>query len=273
MWPLRSLCYRTDLFLAEASAAGEVIDRGRYVVLRTPSNPDFWWGNFLLHREPPDVETALADQRRELPEARTTLVAWDSPDGDRGAVDDFLAEGFAYDESSVLTASAADLARPPRWNANVEIVRLASESQWTAAIEAHMNAFAPRRSGTLGDLRTFVERQFATFRALDARGAGRWWGALVNGELAGSLGLVQVGDPTGPPLGRFQLVGVDPRFGRAGVCSTLVYDVARRALGEEGFATLVMAADATYHAARVYESVGFRRTETLVAAIKKPPKA
>ncbi len=34
-----------------------------------------------------------------------------------------------------------------------------------------------------------------------------------------------------------------------------------------------MAADATYHAAKVYEGVGFRPTERLLSVIKKPAKA
>ncbi len=36
---IRSLAFRTDLFLVTFD--GMVIDRGHYVVVRTPSNPDF----------------------------------------------------------------------------------------------------------------------------------------------------------------------------------------------------------------------------------------
>ena len=52
----------------------------------------------------------------------------------------------------------------------------------------------------------------------------------------------------------------------------LVHAAARHAL-EEGCSTLVMAADATYHAAKVYEAVGFRRTEHLMALLRKPARA
>lgn len=74
-------------------------------------------------------------------------------------------------------------------------------------------------------------------------------------------------------LGRFQLVGTDPRFARRGVCSTLVHDASRWALTELGVDALVIAADAEYHAARVYESVGFRPTERLCALVKRAAKA
>ncbi len=43
---IRSLAYQTDLFFPRFD--GEVVDRGDYTVIRTPSNPTFHWGNFLL---------------------------------------------------------------------------------------------------------------------------------------------------------------------------------------------------------------------------------
>lgn len=266
MWPLRSLAYRTDVFLAGIN--GEVIDRDRYVVIRTPSNPDFWWGNFLLHREPPTPDVALADHARELPNPRSTLIAWDRHDGEKGHADQFLPLGFVIDVSAILTARASDLVRPPRFNERVVVSPIETDADWAAARVCQINAFAPRRSGSLADLETFIDHQHASFRSMQRRRLGRWWAARIDGETAGVLGLVRVDDS----LGRFQLVGVDPRFGRAGVCSTLVHEVARRALVEEGLGTLVMAADASYYAAKVYESVGFRLTEELVAVIKKPPK-
>lgn len=57
------------------------------------------------------------------------------------------------------------------------------------------------------------------------------------------------------------------------MCTALVREVARRALHEDGFETLVMAADADYHAAAIYESLGFRKTERLRALLRKPAKA
>src|SRR3990172_6867910 len=47
----RSLAWRTDLIFPRFD--GEILDRGRYLVIRTPSNPTFYWGNFLLFDGPP----------------------------------------------------------------------------------------------------------------------------------------------------------------------------------------------------------------------------
>jgi hypothetical protein len=100
------------------------------------------------------------------------------------------------------------------------VAPLASEAEWEAAARALTAAFAANRSGTLEDLRTFIDRQLSRYRAMQAAGFGQWFGEFVEGELAGSLGVVRHGE-----LGRFQLVGTDPRFGRR-------------------------AADASYHAAK-----------------------
>lgn len=43
---LRSLGYHTDLMFPRFD--GLVVDCGDYLAVRTPSNPRFYWGNFLL---------------------------------------------------------------------------------------------------------------------------------------------------------------------------------------------------------------------------------
>lgn len=272
--PLRSVGYRTDLFLVAFDGAVE--ERARYTVVRTPSNPDFWWGNFLLYPDAPGARAGerghegswLDDHMREFPDAKARLLAWDRPDGHRGELEAFLHEGFAIDESSILTATPASIHRPARWSGDVAVAALETDAHWAGAARALTNAFAPNRSGTIDDLRLFVERQLLRYRAMQAKGLGLWFGAFVGGEIAGALGVVRVG-----ALGRFQLVGTDPRFGRRGVCSTLVHGAARHALDEMGVNELVMAADATYHAAKIYESVGFVATERLVALLRRPPRS
>ena len=268
MWELRSLGYRTDLFVCAFD--GQVEDRGRYVVVRTPSNPLFWWGNFLLYPEAPDASAAdswQGDHARELPDIKTKLLTWDRPDGTTGEVEPFLRAGYEIDVSSLLTATSATLRRSSRHASDVEVVALDADAQWEGAKRALTNAFAVTTGGSMEDLRDFMDRQFARFRAMQERGHGQWDGAVVDGEIAASLGIVRERE-----LGRFQLVGTDPKFARRGVCSTLVHEAGRRALAQ-GVSTLVMSADATYHAAKVYESVGFLPTERLVALLKRPPRA
>ena len=56
---IKSLGFRTDVALRVLEGA-EVIDRGDHLVVRSPDNPGFWWGNFLLLDAPPGRGTADA---------------------------------------------------------------------------------------------------------------------------------------------------------------------------------------------------------------------
>jgi hypothetical protein len=84
---ITSLGYRTDLMLLQLSGS-ELTDKGEYVVIRTPANPTFWWGNYLLYRTP-FAPGALAGRlevfRQEFPAAKhgalgiDTSMDWSAP--------------------------------------------------------------------------------------------------------------------------------------------------------------------------------------------------
>jgi hypothetical protein len=276
----RSLGYLTDRFFVELD--GEVRERDRYVVFRTPKNPDFYWGNILLYPDPPTVDASrrghagswLDDLDRELPGAPAAVLAWDRPDGARGVVEPFVELGFEIDEGCILTADR--VSRSTRHDTALEARRVQTDAAWAEATRVLVDAYTERRSGSVADLTRFVVTQMARYRQMQEGGLGVWYGGYRDGEMAATLGVFRQGE-----LGRFQLVGTSPRHGRRGACSTLVHDVSRMWLDGDvpgvltrgaGVRTLVMAADATYHAARVYESVGFRATERLVALVKHAPR-
>jgi hypothetical protein len=53
-----SLGFQTEVLLRQVE--GEVFERPEYLVLRTPQNPGYRWGNFLIFQKPPesgDLET------------------------------------------------------------------------------------------------------------------------------------------------------------------------------------------------------------------------
>ena len=71
-----SLGFQTDLALRIMEGA-EVTDRGGYLVIRSPGNPDYWWGNYLLLAEVPEPGTGgawLARFAAEFPAARHVAV-------------------------------------------------------------------------------------------------------------------------------------------------------------------------------------------------------
>lgn len=51
---IASLGFRTDLMLL-CLQGSQVDDRGDQLVVRSPHNPGYWWGNFVLFHDPPGV--------------------------------------------------------------------------------------------------------------------------------------------------------------------------------------------------------------------------
>ncbi len=243
---------------------GEVIDRGEYILVRTRSNPTFFWGNFLIYPRPPvtaDLGPWLAADAREFEDRkdRAAIFAWDQIDGASGEDAGFLQRGFVRDVGVCM--SAKRLLRAPKHNEDVVVRPLEDDAAWSAATACLTNAFTTRGKNEVQ--REFVVRQMTRYRAMQAAGWGTWYGAFVGNVCAASCGLVRQGS-----VGRFQLVGTDPAFARRGICSTMMYDV-----GSRGLAVLeevIIVADETYHATKVYQAVGFSVVERLATLMRVP---
>jgi hypothetical protein len=66
--------------MVRALEGSHIDDRGEYLVIRTPRNPDFWWGNFLLIGAPPQPGEApvwLQTFATEFPQARHVALGVD----------------------------------------------------------------------------------------------------------------------------------------------------------------------------------------------------
>lgn len=253
---LRSLGYRTDLIFPRFD--GSVVDRGDYLVIRTPANPSYRWGNFLLFDQPPgagDVERWAQIFAAEIgapPDVGHMAFGWDAPDGDEGLAQPFIDAGFRMLRSDVLTT---DVTRPPpRPNATIAMRPMSSDADWKQALEL-LIIYGSDGDESPGYIE-FSRRAMARYRAMAEAGRGAWVGAFDGERLVGGLGIyVEEG------LGRFQAVGTHPTCRGMGVCGTLVHWSARYALERLGAERLVIVAERPSQAARIYESVGFRPAE------------
>jgi predicted GNAT family acetyltransferase len=91
-------------------------------------------------------------------------------------------------------------------------------------------------------------------------GLGKRFGAFLEGKLVADLGIY-----TSNGIGRFNEVATHRNFRRQGLCGTLVYQAALAAFESMHVQILVMEADEDYHAAAIYESVGFKPSQRMVA--------
>lgn len=264
-WP-RSPGYFTDLRILEGFGA-KITDRGTYWVIETPTNPGYYWGNFLLFRAAPapgDYGRWMAQFAREFahaPEVRHRVFAWDVPVAAPDEVAPFLAEGFDLQEGIVLTTS--EPVPPPRPFPDLDVRPLRTDVEWEAALR---NQVACRSDGfEEAEYERFKRRQMADYRAIVEAGAGAWFGAFLGDRLVGELGIFVFDG-----LGRFQSVGTDPAHRGRGVCGTLVYRAACHAKEHLGAERLVIVADPGDQAVRVYQSVGFVAREPLFGVCRRP---
>jgi GNAT superfamily N-acetyltransferase len=253
---VKSLGYRTDLIFPGFD--GEIIDRGTYKVIRTPSNPTFYWGNFLLFENPPAEGDFI--RWRELfageigvpPDVNHVTLGWDTVKGERGEAAPFLENGFRLERSTVMTAHKLN---PPAHPAKDLIVRpLESNDDWAQSVENQVATREPEF--TEAGHRAFRQRAMERYRTMAARGLGDWFGGFIGGRLVADLGIFHAGS-----VGRYQSVQTHPDFRRRGAAGTLVYEASRYAVNRYGLETLVIVAETDSDAGRLYQSLSFSATE------------
>jgi ribosomal protein S18 acetylase RimI-like enzyme len=259
-----SLGFRTDLMLREM--AGSVIaDRTTHLVVRTPANPGFRWGNFLLFKAPPrrgDAARWAGVFAGEFPDATYLALGVDGTDGYTGDADELAELGVTTEVNTVLTATR--LTAPARQDPDTVVRPLAGDNDWAEAGELRI---ACNDDGALSaDHREFLERQLTEYRRLCDAGLGTWFGAFVNGKMRCGAGLFS--DGSGPA--RFQDVETHPAHRRRGLASALVHHAGRCGLDELGARTLVIVADPDYHAIRIYRALGFTDSEQQVRLHRAP---
>lgn len=258
-----SLGYRTDLALLQLGGT-ELEDGGDHLVVRTPQNPTFWWGNFLLLSQVPaaaDTDSCLDQFAAEFPDATHVALGFDGVDGRIEDLSTFTERGMRCEALTVMCASAVH--EPPRPNRDATYRQLTSEADWAQSLELQVACNDDQEEAAY---RKFATRKVATNRALAEAAHGGWFGAFLDGVLVSQMGLFSAS----PGLARFQAVESHPDARGRGLAGTLVHHVSRYGFDELGAQTLVMVADPDYVAVRVYRAVGFSDGESQLQ-VERPP--
>jgi ribosomal protein S18 acetylase RimI-like enzyme len=247
---VRSLAFRTDLSLRRL--AGSVItDHPTHQVIRTPANPYFWWGNFVLVA-PDTLPNAPGLFGAAFPEASHLAIGVDGTDGEAGRRAEWERLGIDVEIDTVLTASSLQApARPARAD-----LRTLTEDDWEQA--AHLRQVCDE-SDPSEENTAFLTAKLAEERRLCEAGDATWFGAFVDGEMRAGLGVVL----DGQGLARYQTVETHPAFRRRGLASSLVHFAGVEAM-TGGARTLVIVADPDAEAIGIYRSLGFTATERQV---------
>lgn len=254
--------WRTDFTMH--GVAGVVEEHDDCIVVRTPSNPTFYWGNLLLLRDAPrdeDVGLWRARFEREItrrqpasdhvaiginvPYAGQLLPAWQ-------------AAGLELHVNAVMRLLPGQLVALGASTAHEVLVRpivWATEVDAIITLEcADVHGFEPT------GYRAYRERLFGHYRTLHQQGLAEWFGLWCDGVLAADCGLVR--DRAVPQAtARFQRVATHPAWRRRGLARALVHHVGRYALQAWQAAEVIMVADPDDVAIQLYRSLGWREFE------------
>ena len=176
--PPRSLGFRTDVaLLRQAGSTAE--QKSGYQVIRTPKNPSFWWGNFLLLEGVPDADALpgwLHTFGWEFPEARHVALGLDIPG--EVALDVPPGAGLELVRSAVMTLTRGQTQAPPHPNTQAEYRPLHSDADWKQALALRLAV-----NDTLEPVSyaQFARRRLELLREQAEAGKGAWFGALEPG--------------------------------------------------------------------------------------------
>jgi len=252
---LKSLALATDLF--ETRFCTKVVNRKDYVVFSTPSEPDFFWGNFIAFYNPPRLEDYDLWKEIYKDEFKTKspkfyTFTWDSSELNQNFVSPFLENGFKVEKDITLVTKVP--VKTEKYNSSVKICKISLPDQWEQIPEVHVSK---ESSTPVKNQMQFVAKRMKAFKKLVDKGYAFRYGAFLDNKLVADLGILFENG-----LARYNLVATHRDFQRQGICQTLIYESALDLKKHVDIKKFVIVADDNYHAQVVYKKAGFTAAET-----------
>ncbi|MFL6060376.1 MAG: GNAT family N-acetyltransferase [Marmoricola sp.] len=239
------LGWRTDLAVLRAGGS-ELEDHGDHLVVRTPANPTYHWGHFVLVTDPARVDEAEHWRgvfARTFPDAAHLAV------GLAAQPEVSAWKGTAVEASDVLVADGELRIRPLPAGYSVRALR--TDADWAASTALNLEHYP-------GEPEFARLRSQARARMVEA-GDLAWFGVFTSADqLVSELGIIEVDGSTA----RYQSVLTHTEHRRRGLTGHLL-GVAAAHARRTGPRDLVIMADVDGDAGRLYREAGFRHAETV----------
>lgn len=242
----------TDLALHRLAGA-TITDEGTHLVVRSPHNPTYRWGNFVQV-----LDGTVADRVRweavfdaAFPGAQHRCF------GSADPIDPADWPGYSCEVEETLATTTQPRRTPAPNGYEIRPFRPEDWDAWAAnkAVE-----LAGEEHGDPADYRDYALARARSYAAQVADGTLHWLGAFADGRLAGSLGIARCPETLGTTgLARYQSVGTEPEHRRRGIASHLLGEVGAWA-AEHGATTWVICTETTNPAGRLYRTAGFEPT-------------
>lgn len=259
---IKSQCHRTDLFFEEYS--GEITEQENFVIIRTPKKPDYYWGNYLIFRDPPKLTDVniwtkqFDDIFKSVEGNQHRSLSWDvdgmAPPLERDIINAFEAAGYGYIPN--ISHELGDLTAYAFMNDDIEVRPVSTDQEWADVFETQylcwVKDFEP-----VG-FRQFKEWQVRRWQELVKLGRGCWFGAYKEGQHAGNAGVFW-----SDSFARYQSVSVHPDYRGMGICGTLVHNISQWVAANKEVQSQVIVAEEDTSAMKIYQSLGFRPKERI----------
>jgi GNAT superfamily N-acetyltransferase len=255
------LGWATDVAVLELMGS-TVEDHGDHVVVRTPQNPLFHWGNCIFVADPGAVDDAakwVGVFGSAVPDADWVAIGLVQMPADES---EWTRRGMELELDDVLAT-----ATPPRRTAPPDGYRvhaLRSDDDWEQFVRRDLAYNEETGQYERQAHERFARARVQAYRKLSERDVAMFVGAFLEDELVGELGIVRCGQTA-----RYQTVGTDPAHRGRGICSHLLGVAATRA-AEWGCQRWVIVTAATNPAGRVYRRAGFELDAPIVTAYRPP---
>ena len=260
---IRSLGFRTDLRLLQMSGS-EIEDRGTHLVVRTPANPTYFWGNFLLLRAlpvPGGEREVIGAFHTEFPLAEHVAIGIDGTEDLTEQLEPFVEAGLEPNTGVVLTA--AELAEPSAVPDGVVVRPLESDEDWEQRARLAYRLYARTDESTFMQ---YARQRNEQERGLAARGIGQRFAAVVDGEVVSTAAIFL----THAGVARFQTVETHAEHRRQGLAAAVVHAAGRHALEQLQVQRLVIVADHDGDAVGIYRRLGFVDAERHTTLERRP---
>jgi GNAT superfamily N-acetyltransferase len=252
------LGWHTDLAVLRLEGS-TIEDRDDHLVVRTPSSPYFYWGNFVMVTDPARVDEPehwLEVFEREHPDAQHRAIGLVAEPRD---VEAWRALDLAIDHDDVLAATTCPEPTPPPQGYLFK--QIADAIEWEQSTGLRIEQFAQRDPREEQHERDRTKARIA----MSEQGHVAWFGAFHGDRLAAELGIVDCGEG----VARYQSVVTGEEHRRRGLAGHLL-GVAAQWAADRDARRWVIVAEAGGDASRLYQSRGFAPADQGFRAERRP---